>query len=216
MAAAFSKVATINLPPTPSFATFLIQTMVGGTASVIGGGKFGNGALTASMGYLFNALSAMTRGTAYHAALVTELQKRFPGRQIVGEYSFWKGRADLVIDGHIIIELKPESYLDDPGKYADAKAQVNGYVGKLNAEFQSQGLPSVARTGSFSDLDPNINGLAFNVIDIRRGENVYIGGALYYNDPRGHSGLVFYQHHENLRIGDRFICWNTKKEGGCR
>lgn len=55
-----SKWATIKVDRmdwnTP--AQFTAATVVGGTANVIGGGKFANGALTASAGYLFNQLGS--------------------------------------------------------------------------------------------------------------------------------------------------------------
>jgi hypothetical protein len=38
-------------------AQFAITTVVGGTASMLGGGKFANGAAQAAFGYLFNSLS---------------------------------------------------------------------------------------------------------------------------------------------------------------
>jgi hypothetical protein len=58
-AAAFGKIATgltggIESGPAAQFA---ITTVVGGTASVIGGGKFANGAAQAGFGYLFNHLT---------------------------------------------------------------------------------------------------------------------------------------------------------------
>jgi hypothetical protein len=57
-AAAFGKIATglsegLNSIP----AQFAVTTVVGGTVSVIGGGKFANGAAQAGFGYLFNQLT---------------------------------------------------------------------------------------------------------------------------------------------------------------
>jgi RHS repeat-associated protein len=66
-AAAFGKIATgltdgIESGP----AQFAIATIVGGTASVIGGGKFANGAAQAGFGYLFNhRMSKGDIGRAY-------------------------------------------------------------------------------------------------------------------------------------------------------
>jgi hypothetical protein len=52
--------------------------VVGGTASVLGGGSFANGAVTASFGYLFNAASSRMRGTGHHMM----------ARQIADKYDF--------------------------------------------------------------------------------------------------------------------------------
>jgi len=60
MAAAFGKLATPSGIPA-GVEPFVASVIAGGTASVIGGGKFANGALQAAMGYLFNQLSGGPR-----------------------------------------------------------------------------------------------------------------------------------------------------------
>jgi hypothetical protein len=55
-AAAFGKIATHGLDGLPGPVQFAGMAFVGGTASVIGGGKFVNGAAQAAFGYLFNHL----------------------------------------------------------------------------------------------------------------------------------------------------------------
>ncbi|MDD5330561.1 MAG: hypothetical protein PHX38_11175, partial [Sulfuricella sp.] len=60
LAAGFGKFATQNMPSVFKGSTgyeLAYVTVVGGTASVLGGGKFENGATTAAFGYLFNYLS---------------------------------------------------------------------------------------------------------------------------------------------------------------
>jgi RHS repeat-associated protein len=55
MAAGFGKWTTIEIGDNPAnFQDFLATTVAGGTASVIGGGKFAKGALQAAMGYVLN------------------------------------------------------------------------------------------------------------------------------------------------------------------
>jgi hypothetical protein len=56
-AAAFGKIATGLTQGLSGAAQFAVTTVVGGTVSVIGGGKFANGAAQAGFGYLFNYLS---------------------------------------------------------------------------------------------------------------------------------------------------------------
>ncbi|MFN9676773.1 MAG: hypothetical protein ACK58C_04065, partial [Betaproteobacteria bacterium] len=53
-AAAFGKIATGLTQGLGGAAQFAVTTVVGGTVSVIGGGKFANGAAQAGFGYLFN------------------------------------------------------------------------------------------------------------------------------------------------------------------
>ncbi|MFO0206471.1 MAG: hypothetical protein ACK54L_10050, partial [Betaproteobacteria bacterium] len=54
-AAAFGKIATGLTQDWSGAAQFAVTTVVGGTVSVIGGGKFANGAAQAGFGLLFNA-----------------------------------------------------------------------------------------------------------------------------------------------------------------
>jgi hypothetical protein len=55
-AAAFGKIATGLTQDWGEAAQFAVTTVVGGTVSVIGGGKFANGAGQAGFGYLFNQM----------------------------------------------------------------------------------------------------------------------------------------------------------------
>ena len=58
MSAVAGKFATLNTPGDWKHAgKFVAATVAGGTASVIGGGKFANGAQTAAFGYLFNCMA---------------------------------------------------------------------------------------------------------------------------------------------------------------
>ena len=50
-------------PLIPSEAALVGRAVIGGTASVIGGGKFQNGAVTAAFGYLFNEMAHYARNT---------------------------------------------------------------------------------------------------------------------------------------------------------
>jgi RHS repeat-associated protein len=64
-AAAFGKIATgLTGGIESGLAQFAITTVVGGTASVIGGGKFANGAAQAGFGYLFNDRSGAAAARA--------------------------------------------------------------------------------------------------------------------------------------------------------
>jgi RHS repeat-associated protein len=60
LSAGFSKVATLGLNDYTTWDALskgIAVTVIGGTASVLGGGKFENGAVTAAYGYLFNQLA---------------------------------------------------------------------------------------------------------------------------------------------------------------
>ena len=60
LSAGFGKLATVNMPDAIQANDAYALTYVsvaGGTASVLGGGKFANGAVTAAFGYVFNQMS---------------------------------------------------------------------------------------------------------------------------------------------------------------
>ncbi|TDK59545.1 RHS repeat domain-containing protein, partial [Sapientia aquatica] len=65
----------------------LISAMVGGTASVIGGGKFANGAITAAAGYLFNQLAHSSKAKPIP---ITDAERANAASGDVE--SFWKAR----------------------------------------------------------------------------------------------------------------------------
>jgi RHS repeat-associated protein len=68
MAAGFGKMASIGIGDhAANFQDFTLTTLAGGTASVIGGGKFANGALQAAMGYLLNQAQSRRRDNYYAA-----------------------------------------------------------------------------------------------------------------------------------------------------
>jgi hypothetical protein len=58
LAAGVAKFVTINLPPGMNVVVKgIVVSLTGGVVAEIGGGKFANGAYTATFGYLFNYLS---------------------------------------------------------------------------------------------------------------------------------------------------------------
>jgi RHS repeat-associated protein len=68
LSAAFSKVMTpitVGLAGANEFAGVMISVAIGGTGSVLGGGKFANGATTAAYGYIFNCLASKCFATDY-------------------------------------------------------------------------------------------------------------------------------------------------------
>ncbi|MCL2645168.1 MAG: DUF637 domain-containing protein, partial [Betaproteobacteria bacterium] len=75
LAAGFGKFATLHMPTAfqgNHAYQFTYVSVVGGTASVLGGGKFANGATTAAFGYLFNHLVTENtkRAGGFHRRLV--------------------------------------------------------------------------------------------------------------------------------------------------
>jgi hypothetical protein len=103
-AAAFGKIATgltggIELGPAAQFA---ITTVVGGTASVIGGGKFANGAGQAAFGYLFNECMH-TRMCGSHSTSV-----RVTGNRVVGDLAHVEIEVSSGYD-FVVLEARPGS-----------------------------------------------------------------------------------------------------------
>jgi hypothetical protein len=60
-----SKFATLNMPDMGTVGNGIGTVIVGGTTSVIGGGKFANGAESALYGYLFNCLASKCNSANY-------------------------------------------------------------------------------------------------------------------------------------------------------
>ena len=57
LSAGFSEAATFNGWQAKGFYGVVTASVIGGTASVLGGGKFANGAVTGAFGYLFNQMA---------------------------------------------------------------------------------------------------------------------------------------------------------------
>ncbi|KNC68160.1 hypothetical protein AC626_06485 [Pseudoalteromonas rubra] len=109
-----------------------VAALVGGTASVISGGKFANGARTAALAQLLNAeAEAFRRGKLAHKVLQAELKRRDPGQ--------WKDEVEVnsqrTKNGKGYLDLKHlssnEAFELKPNNYAGAKSgieQLNDYV----------------------------------------------------------------------------------------
>jgi hypothetical protein len=75
LSAGFAEVAGGNIKFNSVEANLITRSVIGGTASVISGGKFANGATTAAFGYLFNYCS--------HAKCTSKLEQAM--------YDYWPG-----------------------------------------------------------------------------------------------------------------------------
>ncbi|HRE18225.1 MAG TPA: hypothetical protein PLW86_14355, partial [Rhodocyclaceae bacterium] len=165
----------------------VITTIAGGTASVLGGGKFANGAVTAAAGYLFNQLSPkqpvqLRVGNEVHDGFVEVLRQEFGAQNVRAECSVSGGRCDAVLFGKYVLELKSATYQlsVDPSKYADA-------VSKLNNVYVP-GIGANARPGDFRDFFPK--GQVDLMLDTSRGTS----HVRFFADPAGkNTGMVFYR-----------------------
>jgi RHS repeat-associated protein len=89
MAAGFGKAVSTYMPGgLNNFELGVVTTIAGGTASVIGGGKFSSGALSAGMGYLFNYMSnkwlrATVPGQIQFDHGMTALEQGDPGKAAI-------------------------------------------------------------------------------------------------------------------------------------
>ena len=87
LSAAFSKLVSPYTGATNPVVGTIISAVVGGTASVLGGGKFANGAKTAAYGYIFNNLGHNGRAPYdRHEAAVDRIadQLKVEGYEVVG------------------------------------------------------------------------------------------------------------------------------------
>jgi hypothetical protein len=140
------------------------RTLIGGAASVAGGGKFANGATTAAFAYLFNDLADMRRGRAAHRIWGEYYENKDPGftantslKIQVGFGGY--GRPDLTYGGggspiRDAWELKPMSDQAGPG-YVAATVQMTNYINNANgmlisggAERLFGGAPSLTLAGN--------------------------------------------------------------------
>ena len=99
--------------------------VVGGTASVLGGDKFANGAITGAFSRFFNDWKCAWRGQVAHRTLQGYLKARDGGNIWCCE----RGHIDLRhTPTNGIYELKPISHQNDPELYGQAKAQLAAYI----------------------------------------------------------------------------------------
>jgi hypothetical protein len=123
------------------------SSLVGGLASVAGGGKFANGAQTAAFGYMFNHVGHMLAGSDAHFQLLSYLQGRDPDMWqgnigLAGTYG--GGRPDLIYDSmpRDIFEIKPD------GSAAQGAAQLQGYLNTPGAQSVAGNFDLIFRGSS--------------------------------------------------------------------
>jgi hypothetical protein len=138
-----------------SIHSLLLNSTIGGLASVAGGGKFANGAVTGAFGYLSNHLGHMLVGTDAHYQLLKHLQDRdqdmWTGNTTL-DGMFDRGRPDLIYASlpKQIFEIK--AY----GSDAEGAAQLKGYLDTPGAQAMAgntdiifQGRPFFTLSGGW-------------------------------------------------------------------
>jgi RHS repeat-associated protein len=75
MSAGFSEIATVNNWQAQGAYGVVSAAAIGGVSSVLGGGKFANGAITAAYGYLFNQLAHASQASGNEPIPVTEQER---------------------------------------------------------------------------------------------------------------------------------------------
>jgi len=124
LAAGFGKLATVTMPDVIKANDAYAMTYVsvaGGTASVLGGGKFANGAVTAAFGYVFNCLAheCFQRGRDAERTFVNYLKANSFDSELGlgfnrlsdGQGSYFLGRPDIFsTDLRMVWDVKPDSY----------------------------------------------------------------------------------------------------------
>jgi hypothetical protein len=136
----------------------------------------------------------------------------YPDRNFDFEYTLSSGRADIIVDQTYVLELKPDSWMSG-SNYQKAIDQVKGYIQSLQDKQRVETGFATARAGSLSDVDPHLQQLSVNVMDVRLGNDVRIvGSAVYFNDPNGTTGLIFYMHHSSLYLFGETYYWGQRKK----
>jgi RHS repeat-associated protein len=149
MAAGFAKAASVDLPSEMSHAEKIFggiaTAMVGGTASVIGGGKFANGAFQAGFGYLFNGMASYLSGEEGQR-LLRNAQAEL-GREVIGEKLQYRAvdanRAPVEIDGKIL-KSEIDALTVDKNKLLNAQDAKHGTYGKFTTN-ELKAMPYLAR-----------------------------------------------------------------------
>lgn len=159
LAAGFGELATINGPSwvqkpngwAEVAAGVAYTSVVGGTASVLGGGKFENGATTAAFGYLFNHLNHFDRGSTQYS-VAEEYENKIAFKSTYNVYGHANGYG-FYADGKLLsvdslaaeIRSDPEFREGDTVKIWSCNlAEANVYVQNLANSLNS---PVVAANG---------------------------------------------------------------------
>ena len=154
-----------------------LEGAVGGLASVAGGGKFADGAVTGAFGYLFNDLGHMLAGQDAHQALLTWLKTGGDGDLWSGNTTwdglFGTGRPDLVYAGTnplSVYEIKPD------GSAAAGAAQLQRYLNTADED---------AVAGDFFHIFRGAPSLTFS-------SQWFLGRTTYTYTPSSYLGVVTY------------------------
>ncbi len=169
-----------------------VLAVVGGTASVLGGGKFANGAQTAAFGYLFNAAAGRLAG-------------RWAGGALAGAAGVETGPLDVAIvaAGRWLGGIIGDNLENWAMSAADNSATASPLAKSL-ASQQQMGEPGSPIAGS--DLNSNLPPIK----DINRLLNQYGGEAVDWSKMssssyRATDGTGFQTHwYENGSTGQRF------------
>ena len=164
-----------------SVQSLMLNSALGGLASVAGGGKFANGALTAAFGYLFNQAA---HNNAYHEQLKGEIvdQLRLQGWTVATEVElamYYEGtRYTARVD---IMFTKPE----DPGKFwiIDVKTGVSPRL----EEGQSYIYPAIGEGGHV-----NVFGKKVGVFGFQDGQLLPAGVAIIHYQLNANSPAQIY------------------------
>lgn len=159
LSAGFAEGVGGNLKYESPAADFIMRTVIGGTASVLGGGKFANGAQTAAFGYLFNHCAHDPDGCSFW-------------KRVNERYAATSKTIDSAIDSALPWPVNsPEGLATAAGGGAAAKdyggrtviqegAKLAGeYKNTSFSLFRTVARPDIIRVGATSA----VNALAVNV-----------------------------------------------------
>lgn len=174
-AAVFGKWVTVNTQNLGTgFTQFAVTVTAGGVGSVIGGGKFENGAMTAAYGYLFNQLSSNGKDPNTRGDLGTDNARAYllaEGYKILGEQvpTVIIGMPlrvyDFVVENPsgVVIGVEVKSSMFDIFK-------LNSQQVKFDAEVYKEG-------GAYTNLNNSETGKLFKVTHV-----MYIGVPAHFPD----------------------------------
>lgn len=198
ISAAFSKaVSPVTGPmgrsdPTGGLITSMI---VGGTGSVLGGGKFANGATTAAFGYIFNCLG--------HKESCTILFGQYGAVAGAGLGVIASGACDVATDG-VCVPANPEIVAQATSAGLVAGAAVGTAIGKINGNSWLSSDPNSV----YQLVDANGDVLKYGITNLVGEESLRYTAAQYQamGNPRMEV-IATFNNRAQARMLEMFLCY---------
>jgi RHS repeat-associated protein len=186
-----------------------LNAVLGGLASVAGGGKFANGAVTGAFGYLFNDFSHLWLGWDAHYSIESFFENKNSnfsaevqinvdgGRPIYADLTYWSALDKTIY----VWEIKADTWYS---RYLAAD-EAGEYVAAMQKDPQFAGWNIAVGTKDLLNLYYSPGETIFS--------NTVAGRWYLLNEEAGNNGDILYENHGNdpwtqaLKQGLRYPWW---------